>query len=263
MLGEDRQVLREVWDGRVPVCFRLADNEVHTVSAPDPFYLLIPRITYFQLVIDKVRRHFSRNVHPDHQNCDVWLECENTPLKWHYPVGLQFDLMAPGSVLPWSIVIHFTDHPDECPIMKRDALESFFFSSVKEADQLKHKGSVMASLGKRDHSQLWAGLAFDKFDQFWAVNRHLMESAAEVAFRAVPVRLYRPGAPYLQRPISPCSEDGQRRTLGDLLTELAPELTGAARLIVHGIEPPLETPLLWLSQHFSYADNFLHIVALT
>lgn len=29
--------------------------------------------------------------------------------------------------------------------------------------------------------------------------------------------------------------------------------------MIHGIEPMLETPLQWLSEHMSYPDNFLHI----
>ena len=31
------------------------------------------------------------------------------------------------------------------------------------------------------------------------------------------------------------------------------------RVIIQGIEPPLETSLQWLSEHFSHPDNFLHI----
>ncbi|ORY49802.1 APG5-domain-containing protein [Rhizoclosmatium globosum] len=32
------------------------------------------------------------------------------------------------------------------------------------------------------------------------------------------------------------------------------------KVITHGVEIPLETPLLWLSRNFSYPDNFLHLV---
>ena len=31
------------------------------------------------------------------------------------------------------------------------------------------------------------------------------------------------------------------------------------RIVVQGIEPPLETPVQWLSEHLSHPDNFLHI----
>lgn len=33
------------------------------------------------------------------------------------------------------------------------------------------------------------------------------------------------------------------------------------RFITHGIEIPFDTPLQWLTEHFSYPDNFLHICA--
>lgn len=31
------------------------------------------------------------------------------------------------------------------------------------------------------------------------------------------------------------------------------------QVVIHGIEPLLETPLQWLSEHLSHPDNFLHI----
>jgi len=61
---------------------------------------------------------------------------------------------------------------------------------------------------------------------------------------------------------------GELRTLGDLLHEFVPEAftsgSGAIdnewRVVIHGIEPPLETPAQWISEHFSHPDNFLYIV---
>ncbi|KAJ3062783.1 autophagy protein 5 [Podochytrium sp. JEL0797] len=32
------------------------------------------------------------------------------------------------------------------------------------------------------------------------------------------------------------------------------------KIISHGVSVPLETPLLWLARHFSYPDDFLHLV---
>ena len=31
-------------------------------------------------------------------------------------------------------------------------------------------------------------------------------------------------------------------------------------VFTHGITPPLETPLQWMSEHLSYPDNFLHLI---
>lgn len=53
-MAEDREILREVWDGRVAVCVQLASEDCNTLSAPDPYYLMVPRLSYFPLVTDKV-----------------------------------------------------------------------------------------------------------------------------------------------------------------------------------------------------------------
>ena len=68
----------------------------------------------------------------------------------------------------------------------REAVESIFMSSLKESDQLKTSGKVMKQMQAREHSQLWLGLCSDKYDQFWAVNRRLMEGSD--AWRHLPVR---------------------------------------------------------------------------
>jgi autophagy-related protein 5 len=55
-MANDREVLREIWEGRLPVCFQLNSEEVHSLQAPDPYYLMVPRLSYFPLVTDKVRK---------------------------------------------------------------------------------------------------------------------------------------------------------------------------------------------------------------
>lgn len=53
-MANDREVLREIWEGKVPVCFQLDPEEVYELQAPDPFYLMVPRLSYFPLCTDKV-----------------------------------------------------------------------------------------------------------------------------------------------------------------------------------------------------------------
>lgn len=44
---------------------------------------MVPRISYFPLVIDKVIKHFSRFITEMKNNgLDLWLEFEGQPLKW-------------------------------------------------------------------------------------------------------------------------------------------------------------------------------------
>lgn len=55
-MAEDREVLREIWEGKLPVCFTLATEEVSIPVTPDPFYLMVPRLTYFPIVTEKVTK---------------------------------------------------------------------------------------------------------------------------------------------------------------------------------------------------------------
>lgn len=93
-MAEDREVLREVWDGHIPVCFRLSVDGVYTIQQPDPYYLMVPRLSYFPLVLDKVQKHFAQHLAEEHQSAEIWLDYDEQPLKWHYPIGLLFDLYA-------------------------------------------------------------------------------------------------------------------------------------------------------------------------
>lgn len=53
-MANDREILREIWDGKIPVCFQLDSSEVLEMQQPEPFYLMVPRLSYFPLVTDKV-----------------------------------------------------------------------------------------------------------------------------------------------------------------------------------------------------------------
>jgi hypothetical protein len=57
-------------------------------------------------VTEKIVRHFMKHVEQELID-EFWLEFEGQPLKWHYPIGLLFDLQAFDSPLPWNITVHF------------------------------------------------------------------------------------------------------------------------------------------------------------
>lgn len=76
-------------------------------------------------------------------------------------------------------------------LLHRDVVESHFLSILKEADFLKHKGQVISQMQKKDHKQLFLGLQNDKFDQFWAINRRLMEYIEDAnSFKHIPLICY-------------------------------------------------------------------------
>ncbi|XP_063244620.1 autophagy protein 5 isoform X2 [Bacillus rossius redtenbacheri] len=228
-MANDREVLREIWEGRLPVCFQLDSEEVYDLQAPNPSYLMVPRLSYFPLVTDKIRKHFVRHIHPDKQEAEMWLDYNGQALKWHYPIGVLFDTYVQSNAqLPWNITVHFDKFPETelLHCHNREAVESHYMACVKEADVLKHRSQVVSTMQKKDHNQLWLGLQNDKFDQFWAVNRKLMEASQDEAFKYIPFRCYRGDDTFVQRLVRPVSEEGQRKTLQDLVAEIFPNETG-------------------------------------
>ncbi|RZB38628.1 autophagy protein 5, partial [Asbolus verrucosus] len=255
-MANDREVLREVWEGKLPIAFKLDPDEVVELQQPDHFYLMVPRLSYFPLVTDKVRKHFLRYVANDKQDREMWLEYDGQPIKWHYPIGVLFDLLITSDdQLPWNITVHFDKFPENqiYRFSNKETVESYFMACLKEADVLKHRGQIASNMQKKDHNQLW----LDKFEQFWAVNRKLMEVSSEQEhFKYIPFRCYMEDG-YRQKLIKPVAEDGRRKTLQDLLHEMFPGRNNV-NIKTHGMIPPLETPLQWMSEHLSYPDNFLH-----
>ena len=141
-----------------------------------------------------------------------------------------------------------------------------FMSTIKESAALKQRTQIINSMQKREHNQLWLGLQDDKFDQFWAINRKLMERFENEPFKHIPFRIYQLNQPFIQRLIKPNHESGEHTTLGDLIRTIFPDSFNESddcslRIVTHGIEPPFETPLQWLSEYLSYPDNFLHLCA--
>uniref|UniRef100_A0A673L3U9 Autophagy protein 5 n=1 Tax=Sinocyclocheilus rhinocerous TaxID=307959 RepID=A0A673L3U9_9TELE len=266
-MADDKDVLRDVWFGRIPACFTLSPEET-TEREAEPYYLLLPRVSYLMLVTDKVKKHFLRVMKAEDVE-EMWFEYEGTPLKWHYPIGVLFDLHASNTALPWNITVHFKNFPERdllhCP--SNSVIEAHFMSCIKEADALKHKSQVINDMQKKDHKQLWMGLQNGKNYNFWKLGNQAKSFSLSFGFFFFFFffELTMSDRPFIQKLFRPVSPEGHTLTLGDLLKELFPAAICVEdepkrfQVMIHGIEPLLETPIQWLSEHLSHPDNFLHI----
>lgn len=350
----DKEVLREIWHGQLPLCFKLHPDDVSGRHLPEPYYMMVPRVTYFPLVLDRVVKYFNRFADQNKEVVtEMWLDYDGQPLKWQHPIGLSWDLFGSNYDLPWRLMLHFSNFPAQELVRcnTKSSIETNFMSSIKEADTLKHKGAVIKNMVKKDHNQLWSSLVNDKFEQFWSINKKLMDRPDNELFRFIPFKLYFPDYTFVQKVVRPCTIESPKfsgiekptntadypsmpvvqdydadnkvykcghpapddagetkvehrsSTMLDLIQVtfsnrmnellLTPtkkedppkvgfeeppkgnkEATGTYskddlidvklfkyRFITHGIEIPFDTPLQWLSEHFSYPDNFLHICA--
>uniref|UniRef100_A0A0N5ARF7 Autophagy protein 5 n=1 Tax=Syphacia muris TaxID=451379 RepID=A0A0N5ARF7_9BILA len=253
-MTRDYEVRRKLWDGKIPVQFIL-DLCESVNSSTKPYFVMLPRVSYFTLILPRVLQFFGTAVeHFDASS--VWLQCGTTPLKWHYPVGVLYDLLKSDEKLPWTITVRVTDFPKELIRWSRDSMESSFIQSIKEADYLRHKAEVVNSMTPEEYRKLWNGLVNEKFDEYWFVNEKLVSE--DQPPKNVPIRWYEVGHPFIEVLIAPFDDTGKQRTLSDACRIVGYD--GEIVAISHGIELPLETPLLWMVENYSYLDNFVHIV---
>lgn len=240
----DKEVLREVWHGQLPLCFSLHQDDVIGMHRPEPYYMMVSRITYFPMVLDRVVKYFNRFIDQSKQvmTNDMWLDYNGQPVKWHHPIGLSWDLIGSNYDLPWKLILHFSEFPasELLRCNTKSTIEANFMSSLKEADALKHKGAIMMSMQKKEQTQLWTGLLNNNFDQFWLVNRRLMERTDNKLFRFIPFRLYFPDYRYLQKAIRPCTTE--RLIFSNSFTRVSEKSSASTNI---GNVSPSSIPNLW------------------
>lgn len=259
----DTTVTRQIWTGTVIARFTLSSHEVVGTGIPMPYYLSLPRNSYLPLVQEKIKEHFNPYINQSKTDHQVWFDFDGKPLKWHYPIGVLVDVFHPnGAKNVVDITVHFEDFPDELMLQFQDinAIEASFMSMLKEADHLKHRGQVINNMNKSQHKQLWNSLRAGNYDLFWSINSKLMNGYEDTGmFKSIPLRIYENDS-VQQALVSPVSDDGKTRTLSDYVTDyLRNRQLPDFCVITHGIEVPLDAPLQWLSEHMSYADNFIHL----
>lgn len=141
------------------------------------------------------------------------------PLKWHYPLGLLYDLYSgaepaypsdPSSSahkadapeeedrrLPWRLTVHFSGYPSE-QLVRLDTedkvMYDLFRNSVKEADYLRNgTGKTVMFLSEKDSTQLWDAVKHHDFSLYNPINQKLLNPQG-AALRHLPVRIYLPHA---------------------------------------------------------------------
>ncbi|KAF2749257.1 autophagy protein-like protein 5 [Sporormia fimetaria CBS 119925] len=288
---------QSVWNGSIPLEIRLHKGDCITYDESEPYLVQFPRLSYLGLLIPKLHSFFSRNlIYPDVDPFEAWLSCDNVPLKWHYPLGLLYDLYSgtephPGEGrkedaeqpgLPWRLRVHFSDYPTE-QLIKLDAagkhLHDLYINGVKEADYLRNgTGKTIMSLNKDDSTQLWESVKQHNFSLFNPINHKLLNPQG-VNLRHMPIKLYLPHAStenqkeeptpgsvrVMQALVPPVLSSRSPQTVGTALNTMVPTLFPSRRIptvaqpVLHGAVLPLTVNVEDLLRTSTYSDGWLHI----
>ncbi|KAI1723269.1 autophagy protein apg5 domain-containing protein [Ditylenchus destructor] len=302
---DDYEIKRTTWESRIPVEFILEESNALMLRKRDhSSFVMLPRISYFSLHLTKVLSRILSSAHANIDDIggegnmfeDVWLQSSGEALKWHYPIGVLYDTFANLSdhtSLPWQVTIRLKNFPNELiRCRSREIMRNCFMQSVKEADQLKHKGNIIQSMTAEEHLTLFDAVANERFDDFWAVNKKLMGNGQQNLLH-IPIRFYESPFPFRQALVTPRKrklqsdsapsepsteqktegstpqvEEEEDTLLKDALIKAlctttddsAEHLCNEYTAISHGIVLPLDTPVLWMAKNLAYPDNFVHVV---
>ena len=175
-----------IWNGSIPLEIRLAASDCRTYNDSEPYLVQPPRLSYTAFLLPRLCAFFRESlIDPDVAAHEAWLSFQDVPLKWHYPLGLLYDLFSsaePISIdkygkdslaasqiaaettsadqpLPWRLVVHFTDYPGDQLIQldpEGRALLDSYINAVKEADFIRNgTARTVMSLSKDDSDNLW------------------------------------------------------------------------------------------------------------
>ncbi|KAH8554674.1 autophagy protein Apg5-domain-containing protein [Umbelopsis sp. PMI_123] len=270
-------VSKSVWEGRIPLAISIDESEAQhfgTNNTPSPIFIEVPRTSYLTLLTEEVRDLYKAvGIAVPESTAEIWFEYQGKPLKWHYPLGLLYDILCISDpsyqqvdsvkAIPWNINVHFRNYPVAHLFRDQSAVtaQDFFMSMIKEADFLRYGSTKrVMNLSKSDQTQLWNSLCSNDYESFWKVNQRLIPLDDQVV-RHIPLRLYLPDdCPVIQDRVSPRNEEGEELTIQQIIQQLLPTLdTSDSKAVCHGVVVPLDTPIVWASRNLAYPDNFLHI----
>lgn len=187
----------QVWGGSIPLDIRLAPSDCRTYNDSDPYLVQPTRLSYLPFLLGRIRAFFlSSLINPETPANEIWLSFQGVPLKWHYPLGLLYDLYSgaepislerggerettPSSTsveaasestpLPWQLTVHFTEYPwDQLIQLDPDdrALLDSYINAIKEADYLRNgTARTVMSMGKEDSDNLWRAVQTREYEHF-------------------------------------------------------------------------------------------------
>lgn len=185
---------KKIWAGGIPLEIKLAASDCRTYDESDPYLVQPPRLSYLAFILQRLHAFFQPIlINPETPAHEAWLSFEGVPLKWHYPLGLLYDLFSgadpvnvdrSGNVdtnssqmtventasampLPWRLTVHFTDYPADQLIRldaKGRAILDSYINSVKEADFIRNgTARTVMSLSKGDSDDLWRAVQTRKY----------------------------------------------------------------------------------------------------
>jgi autophagy-related protein 5 len=269
LIFTDERFKETVWDSKISIKIEVSNRDLVSSNIPLTLYYSIPRMAYLTSLFGDIIKNFENYITANLE--DIWLEYNNIPLKWQYPLGIIVDSLGINIENgPVPIIVHVRQIPDD-KVLKYTSLDSlryYYINSLKEANIIKFpKENKIMNLNPQDTGKL-KDIVYSNDPKMIKDFRQIMNVINDngfVPFAKYPVKLvFSQTDIVLTKPIEISQNAFSTFTMGDYLKKVLgndnyEDLKKLCNIIIHGIEIEENMNFIFYYSNFLYMDNFLYI----
>ncbi|RMD43929.1 hypothetical protein DV735_g1238, partial [Chaetothyriales sp. CBS 134920] len=209
---------QRIWDARLPLEIHLARDESRQYASTPAYLTPVARLSYLPFLLERLHRYFSPWLIADAATIspeEGYFTFDGIPLKWHYPVGLLYDMYVlsvqgpaagtttqggknENSNIPLVLTLHFNRPSSSSPSSPSTAasaeatmaiigitpspvvLHDAFINSLKEADFVRSgTAKPIMSLPTSESKSLWTSTVANDLPAWARVHAVLLPKTGQ------------------------------------------------------------------------------------
>ena len=260
----DERLQESVWETRIPLKIKMSPKDLISSNVPLTLYYSLPRISYLSSIFGDIIKNFEGCVQVNLS--DLWIECENKPLRWQYPLGVLVDSLGIDTTKgPITLTVRLREMPSDTVLQYEslDSLRFYFFNAIKEADVIRYPMDKKVFNLKNEVTERLKNLVYENNPKNITDYRKIMNFDKKIS--KYPVKLFFCRTDIVIIKSADVKEGAEvKYTIGDFLKEaltkdVYEKLKKKCRVIIHGLDIEEDMSFLFYYFNFSYLDTFIFI----
>ena len=260
----DERLQESVWETRIPLKIKMNPKDLISSNVPLTLYYSLPRVSYLSSIFGDIIKNFEGCVQVNLP--DLWIECENKPLRWQYPLGVLVDSLGIDvSRGPITLTVRLREMPKNSVLeyTSMGALKFYFFGALKEADVIRYPIEKKAFEMGKDKTERLEKLIYENNPKNIIDYRKLMTFDRQMTKYPAKLIFCRTDIVFVKA--AEIKEGNEvNYTIGQFLSDSLKKDTyekikEKCKIIIHGMEIEENMSFLFYYFNFSYLDTFLYI----
>ena len=260
----DERLQESVWETRIPLKIKMSPKDLISSNVPLTLYYSLPRISYLSSIFGDIIKNFEGCIQVNLP--DLWIECENKPLRWQYPLGVLIDSLGiDTSKGPITLTVRFREIPKDEVVQYEslDTLRFYFMNAIKEADVIRYPTDKKVFNLKTNDTDRLKKIIYENSPKNITDYRKIMNFDKKLNKYPVKLVFCRTDI-VLVKPADVKEGEEKNYTIGNYLCDALTQnvydkLKQKCKVIIHGIEIEENMSFLFYYFNFSYMDTFLYI----